>query len=306
MHSSRNPGAVVTSLEVVVSFGLAVDVDAPFPELIERARTGEALGFETLYVPDHSRPWRHDPIPGGLWFDGWTVLSAFAAVTSRIRVGTLVSNPVLRAPGLLVRQALAVDHLSSGRLQLGIGTGIAGFDHEATATPYWRLADRIARFREYVAFVDAALRSESEFTATGQFFAGRLTGLPDPVQTPRPPITVAGASKGVRAVAVERAECWNTHGAFGVPPDDLVDHLSTLNVDVSARCEAAGRDPSELRRSVLLLESLSPWARPGRLAELVELLSGIGFEELVVFWPWNDDDRRVFEREATQITSLAG
>ena len=290
-----------------ISLGLAIDVDAPFPELVDRARTGEALGFETLYVPDHSRPWRHDPVPGGIWFDGWTALSALASATSRARIGTLVSNPVLRPPGLLVREALAVDHLSAGRLQLGIGTGIAGFDHEATGTPYWPLSERLARFTEYVAFVDTALRSGSTpFRATGPFFSGTLTGLPEPVQTPRPPITVGGASKGVRAGAVERAECWNTHGAFGVAPDDLVEHLSALNADVSRRCEAAGRDPMALRRSVLLLGPLSPWATRGRLAEVVEKMSTIGFQEVVAFWPWTDEERAVFERDADRIATLAG
>ncbi len=302
----RPPGRVWDRSDVGVSFGLGVDVDAPFPELIERARTGEALGFETIYVPDHSRSWRHDPMPGGVWFDGWTVLSAFASATSSARVGTLVTNPVLRPPGLVVREALAVDHLSSGRLQLGIGTGVAAFDHEATGTPYWPLAERLARFREYVAFVDAALRSGGSFTATGEFFRGQLAGLPEPVQQPRPPITVGGASKGVRAVAVERAECWNTHGAFGVVPDDLIDHLAALNADVSARCEAAGREPSDLRRSVLLLASLSPWARRGRLGELAAVMSTIGFEEIVVFWPWNDDERAVFDQDVAQIAALAG
>jgi alkanesulfonate monooxygenase SsuD/methylene tetrahydromethanopterin reductase-like flavin-dependent oxidoreductase (luciferase family) len=282
----------------MVSFGLAVDLDAAFPELAHRAKTGEALGFETIYVPDHSRPWRHDPVPGGLWFDGWTALAAFAGATSSARVGTLVSNPVLRPPGLLVREALAVDHLSSGRLQLGIGTGIAGFDHEATGTPYWPIGERLARFREYVAFVDAALKAGGTFTASGQHFSGHLTGLPAPVQAPRPPITVAGASKGVRAVAVARAESWNTHGAFGVGPNDILEHLATLNRDVSERCEAAGRDPASLRRSVLLLGALSPWTQRGRLAGLVEEMSAIGFEEVVVFWPWTDSDRAVFEHDA--------
>jgi alkanesulfonate monooxygenase SsuD/methylene tetrahydromethanopterin reductase-like flavin-dependent oxidoreductase (luciferase family) len=290
---------------MAISVALAVDVDAPFPELSERARTGEALGFETIYVPDHSRPWRQDPVPGGIWFDGWTVLATLAAATATARIGTLVSNPVLRPPGLLVREALAVDHLSAGRLQLGIGTGIAGFDHEATGTPYWPLAERLARFTEYVAFVDNALRSGgTPLSASGRFFSGTLTGLPEPVQAPRPPITVAGASKGVRAVAVERAECWNTHGAFGVAPDDLVDHLTALNADVSARCEAAGRPPSELRRSVLLLGPLSPWSRPGRLAEVVEQMSTIGFEEIVMFWPWTDAELAVFERDADRIVAL--
>ena len=287
-------------------FGLAVDVDAGFPELIERARAGESLGFDTIYVPDHSRPWRYEPTPGGIWFDGWTVLSAFAAATSSVRIGTLVTNPVLRPPGLVVRQALAVDHLSSGRLQLGIGTGIAGFDHEAAGTPYWPMPERLARFREYITFVDGALRSGGRsFTATGPFFPGELSGLPEPVQVPRPPITVAGASKAVRAVAVERAECWNTHGAFGVAADELVDHLSTLNADVSTRCEAADRDPKELRRSVLLVGPLSPWTASGRLAEVVDAMAAIGFEEIVVFWPWNDGERSVFERDADHISALA-
>ena len=291
----------------MTSLGLAVDVDAPFPELLERARTAEALGFGTIYVPDHSRPWRHGPVPGGLWFDAWTVLSAFATVTVTARIGTLVTNPVLRPPGLVVREALAVDHLSSGRLQLGIGTGIAGFDHEAAGSAYWPFPERLARFREYVTFVDAALRSGgAPFTASGERFPGRLTGLPEPVQAPRPPITVAGASKGVRAVAVDRADCWNTHGAFGVAADDLVDHLSALNADVSARCEATGREPTDLRRSVLLLGPLSPWSRAGRLTELFETMSAIGFEEIVVFWPWNDDERAVFEHDADRIRALAG
>lgn len=287
-----------------MSFAIAVDVDAPFPELIERARTAEVLGFDTVYVPDHSRPWRHDPIPGGIWFDGWTVLTAFATATSTVRLGTLVTNPVLRPPGLVVRQALAVDHLSSGRLQLGIGTGIAPFDHQAAGISYWPLAERISRFREYVTFVEAALRSGGVFEANGQFFAGHLTGLPVPVQFPRPPITVAGASKGVRAVAVERAETWNTHGAFGVAPDDLIDHLSALNADVSVRCEAAGREPSDLGRSVLLLASLAPWTRLGRLAELVEVMSTIGFQEIVAVWPWNDDERSVFEHDSSELSML--
>jgi hypothetical protein len=156
-----------------------------------------------------------------------------------------------------------------------------------------------------VAFVDAALRSAATpFTAPGPVFVGRLTGLPEPVQSPRPPITVGGASKGVRAVAVERAECWNTHGAFGVAPEDLVDHLTALNSDVSARCEAAGRDPSALDRSVLLFQSLSPWARRGRLAELVELMSAAGFDELVVFWPWDDAERAVLEADAGPLLAL--
>jgi alkanesulfonate monooxygenase SsuD/methylene tetrahydromethanopterin reductase-like flavin-dependent oxidoreductase (luciferase family) len=291
----------------VTTFGVAIDPDAPMPELVERARVAERLGFDTVYEPDHARPWRTDPRPGGVWFDGWTVLAAIAMATTTARVGTLVSNPVLRPPDLLVRQALSMDHLSGGRLQLGIGTGIAPFDHHATGTPYWSGRERLARFREYVEVVDMALRSAGEpFGHDGAFHRSDLVGLPAPVQSPRPPITVAGASQAVRAVAVERAECWNTHGAFGVSAGDLPAHLADLNADVTARCEAAGRDPEALGRSVLLHGSLDPWSAPGRLTSTVEQALEMGYQEIVVFWPWDDPSRTVFESDAAQIATLRG
>lgn len=291
----------------MTTFGVAIDVDAPMPALLERARVAEQLGFDTIYVPDHARSWRTEPRPGGVWFDGWTALAAMAMATTTARVGTLVSNPVLRPPDLLAREALSVDHLSGGRLQLGIGTGIAPFDHHATGTPYWSLRERLARFREYVEVVAGAMGSSGEpFRHDGEFHRCDLVGLPPPVQRPRPPITGAGSSKAVRAVAVERAECWNTHGAFGVSAHDLPAHLAELNADVTARCEIAGRDPASLRRSVLLHESLDPWSAPGRLASGVEQVTAMGYDEIVVFWPWDDRSRAVFESEADLIATLRG
>lgn len=287
------------------TFGLAIDPDAPIPGLLDRARTAERLGFDAIYVPDHSRPWRHDPRPGGVWFDGWTVLAAFATETSVPRIGTLVSNPVLRPPDLLAREALSVDHLSGGRLDVGIGTGIAGFDHEASGRPYWPLRERLDRFREYVGVVDGAMRSAGEpFSHDGEYHRCQLVGLPAPVQRPRPPITVAGASAAVRSVAADTAEGWNTHGAFGIAAEDLPSHLSDLNKDVTKRCESAGRDPASLRRSVLLHESLDPWSAPGRLAAVVELVVPMGYDEVVVFWPWDDRSRTVFEHDVEQIATL--
>ncbi len=291
----------------MTTFGIAIDPDAPMAALVERARVAERLGIDTNYVPDHARCWRNDPRPGGVWFDGWTVLAAMAMATTTARVGSLVSNPVLRPPDLLAREALSVDHLSDERLQLGIGTGIAPFDHEATGRPYWSLRERLARFREYVEVVDGAMRSAGEpFGHDGEFHRCDLVGLPAPVQRPRPPITVAGSSKAVRAVAVERAECWNTHGAFGVSAHDLPAHLTELNTDVTTRCEVVARDPASLSRSLLLHESLDPWAAPGRLATAVEQAVAMGYDEIVVFWPWDDRSRTVFESDAAQIATLRG
>ena len=95
-----------------------------------------------MWVADHSSDTRTDSSGGhrdldGTWFDGWTVLAVMAQQTTRIRIGTLVSNPVLRPPALLAKEALTVDHLSEGRLELGIGTGIEPIDHATMGLEYW-------------------------------------------------------------------------------------------------------------------------------------------------------------------------
>ena len=100
-----------------VRFGIEVPQDAPFPTLVERWQRTEELGFDHLWVADHSADTRTDSSGDyrdldGTWFDGWTVLAVMAKETTRIRIGTLVSNPVLRPPALLAKEALTLDHLS--------------------------------------------------------------------------------------------------------------------------------------------------------------------------------------------------
>ncbi len=115
-------------------FCVQVPQDAPYAELRDRWRRCEELCFDAVYVADHVR----DPRDlGAYWLDGWTTLAALAEATSTIRVGVLVSSPILRDPAVLARAAVSIDHLSGGRLELGLGTGVAGFDHAAVGVPYW-------------------------------------------------------------------------------------------------------------------------------------------------------------------------
>lgn len=95
-------------------FGILCLQDAPVPELANRWRLAGQLGFDLLYVADHTGDYRD---LRGYWLDGWTVLTAIAAETTSIRIGTLVSNPILRHPVMLAKAAVAIDHLSSGRLE---------------------------------------------------------------------------------------------------------------------------------------------------------------------------------------------
>jgi alkanesulfonate monooxygenase SsuD/methylene tetrahydromethanopterin reductase-like flavin-dependent oxidoreductase (luciferase family) len=280
-------------------FGMLVPQDAPLPTLVERWRRAEELGFDCVYVADHTADYRN---LDGYWLEGWTVLAATAGATSRIRVGTLVSNPILRHPVLLAKEAVAVDQLSGGRLELGIGTGIAGFDHAAMGVDYWQPAERVARFAEYVEVVDGLLRSGSRsFRFAGRWFRTEGVAMsPGPVQRPRPPITVGGQSPTVLRVAAERADCWNTHGPFGAGAEEIFEITARQNQRLDELCRARGRDPAEVRRSLLLVDALDAWASPDALEGIVTRFTEAGVREFVVFWP-PEDRVGLLERAGAEV-----
>lgn len=279
-------------------FGVYVLQDAPLPVLRDRWREAEELGFDDIWLADHTRDFRD---PSGHWFDAWATLAVMATETTAARIGTLVSNPVLRPPAVLARLASTVDHLSDGRLELGIGTGIAGFDHDATGTPYWPIGERLARFSEYVAIVDDLLRHAPDpVVHAGRFH--RTTGLglePPPVQRPRPPVTVGGQSPAVLRVAAERADCWNTHGPFGRTFDEILDITRRQNAQLDDLCRHRGRNPADVRRSLLLYDALDAWATPDAFDKTVAAFVAIGITEFVVFWP-EENQRGLFEHAALE------
>ncbi|HVM40911.1 MAG TPA: LLM class flavin-dependent oxidoreductase [Acidimicrobiia bacterium] len=281
-------------------FGVLVDTDAPFAELAERWIEVEELGFDQLVVPDHSCDYlehRH------VWHEAWTALTAAAMATNRVRVGPLVANPILRPPALLARSALSLDHLSGGRLELGIGMGVQAFDHRAAGTPVWEPKERADRFDEYVTVVDGLLTSAKEpFSFAGRYHATHETGFqPEAIQHPRPPIVVGGQSPTVLRVAAERADGWNTHGPYGAGLDEIVSITREQNQRIDRLCEDAGRDPSAVRRSLLLFNSLAPWNAPERFGEIVERFYEVGMREFVLFWPADDEQLEVFEHIASHV-----
>lgn len=284
-----------TGSDTAVRFGVYVLQDAPLSVLRTRWREAEAAGFDQIWVADHTRDFRGD----GPWYDGWATLSVMAVETSRIRIGMLVANPILRPPAVLARAAETVDAFSGGRLELGLGTGIAGFDHEATGTPYWPIGERLERFREYVTIVDELFQgAPAAVNVEGEYLSSRGLALQPTVQRPRPPIILGGQSPAVLRLAAERADGWNTHGPFGATPDEIVEVTARQNSRLDELCRKAGREPSALRRSLLLFEALDAWATPDAFERTVEAFLEIGVREFVVFWP-RDDQRSRFERAVT-------
>ena len=290
-----------------VRFGIEVPQDAPFATLIERWHQAEELGFDHLWVADHLADTRTDHSGayrnlGGTWFDGWTVLAVMAKETTRIRIGTLVSNPVLRPPALLAKEALTIDHLSRGRLELGIGTGIEPLDHATMGLDYWSPQERVARFSEYVEVVDELMRSPSRaYAFEGRYYRTREAAMgPPPIQQPRPPITVGGQSPTVLRVAAERADCWNTAGPLGVGMDEILETTRQQNERLDELCVAFGREPTELRRSLFMVGALDAWASPEAVERIVRRFGEIGIDEFVLFWP-PDERLDLFERVATEV-----
>jgi alkanesulfonate monooxygenase SsuD/methylene tetrahydromethanopterin reductase-like flavin-dependent oxidoreductase (luciferase family) len=124
--------------------------------------------------------------------------------------------------------------------------------------------------------------------------------VPVPLQTPRPPLTVGGQSPTVRRVAAATADCWNTHGPFGAGVEQILDITRRQQALVDDLCVQAGRDPSTLRRSLLLFGALDVWTSQVAFARIVEEFSAIGIREFVLFWP-GDDRRAELERLAADV-----
>lgn len=265
-------------------FGMMVYPDAPREMLFERFRQAEDLGFDQVFVPDHSGDLRDRSAP---WFDGLGILAAATTQTATIRLGTLVANPILRPPSELAKWARTIDHLSGGRLDIGIGAGLFSWDHAAVGEEPWSPKERAGRFADYVAIVDGILRGTGEpFSFEGdRLRVKEVATAPGPMQLPRPPIIVGGQSPTVLRTAARFADVWNTIGPMGAGAEEIVDATARQNRQLDELCEAAGRDPKTLRRSYATFGPFDTWEGTVPFAEVVERFGEIGMTEFVIDWP---------------------
>lgn len=278
--------------------GLNAGAGTNFSELTRRWRMAEELGFDSLWVPDHTASFATGG--AGLSFDGWICLAAMASNTDTIRIGTMVTNPILRHPTILAKQALAVDHLSGGRLELGIGTGVAEFDYDAVGRPVMTPTERAAHLADYIDTVIAVMESPTGVNRRGTHYSTATVHSPEPVQRPRPPVTVGGQIRRVIQIAGRHADRWNTHGPAGASVDEIVELTRRQLAVLNEAAVAADRDPLRIVKSLMGVQALDVWTGETTLPAIVDRFQPMGFSELIIGWP-GDDRIPELERVASEV-----
>ena len=232
-----------------------VEREVRWPEYLAMARAAEECGFDSIWLGDHLL---YDDPERGPW-EAWTLLSALAAVTERVRLGPLVACAGFRPPGLLAKMAATIDEVSGGRFVLGIGAGWNEREFRAFGIPF---DHRVSRFEEAFAIVRGLLAGE-RVTFTGRFHSAE-----DAVLLPRPagrvPLMIGSNGPRMLAAALPHADAWNT---WYVDYGNTAEGFAALNARISEAVERAGRDPADIVRSACAHVVLDP-ANPERKLEV--------------------------------------
>jgi alkanesulfonate monooxygenase SsuD/methylene tetrahydromethanopterin reductase-like flavin-dependent oxidoreductase (luciferase family) len=239
-------------------------------------------------IPEIKHAWLYDhlmPIfgdPDGPTFEGWTLLSALAAETQRLRVGLLVTSNRFRPPAMLAKIATTVDVVSAGRLDFGVGAGsrpdvpMARREYEAHGLPYHDFSHSVESLAEALSVIRRLWAETKPFDFTGTHL--RLTeafGNPKPLQRPHPPILIGGRSARLLRVVAEHADLWNIPGG---DIDDAVGRSALLD----RYCAEIGRDPAAITRSMYLQVS---YDKPDITRDAIDRAIEAGFQHLVLGLP---------------------
>jgi alkanesulfonate monooxygenase SsuD/methylene tetrahydromethanopterin reductase-like flavin-dependent oxidoreductase (luciferase family) len=236
--------------------------------------------IEHAWLFDHLMPIGGDP--DGPILEGWTLLSALAAQTGRLRLGLLVTSNRFRPPAMLAKIAATVDVVSGGRLDFGIGAGsrpghpLAWREYEAYGLPFHDSAYAVGSLAEACTVIRRLWTEDKPFDFDGSYL--RLTGAfgnPKPVQRPHPPIVIGGRSAATLRVVAEHADVWNYPGG---DVEDAVRRGALLD----RCCAEIGRDPASITRSLVLPVS---YHDPRGTRDAIAAATGAGFRHIVLGLP---------------------
>lgn len=262
----------------------------PYEDVLELAQHVEQTGWDGIWYADHFMP--NSPDTTTPHQEAWTTLSAIGAVVPRIRVGTLVIGNTYRHPAVLAKMAATLDHITGGRVVLGIGSGWQENEHTQYGIPFYTVAERLQRLDEACQVI------KSLFAHTTSDFHGRFYQLthaslePKPVQHPLPLLIGGGGEQVTLKITAKHADEWNVWGEVST----LRHKMEVLD----AHCADVGRDPQEIKRTAVALLFMSEdnaylekmrnadlqqaaiIGTPAEVRDVVAEYEAIGVDELIV------------------------
>lgn len=221
---------------------MCLDPRRSWADTVRIAQALDAATWHAIYVCDHFIPYDEaGKAPHGPMLEAWTTLTGLAALTSRARLGTLVLGNTYRHPAVVANMAATLDHVSNGRLILGLGAGWQQNEHDAYGIELPEPGERIDRFEQAVDIIEQLLGAPRT-TSHGFFYdITDATCEPKPVQQPLPLLIGGGGEKRTMRVAAVYADIWHSW----VNPTEL----RHKNAVLDAHCVSIGRDPGEIDRA---------------------------------------------------------
>ncbi len=263
-------------------FGLTILPEHRWAKAAPMWRRAEELGFDHAWTYDHLT-W--GGLPDSPWYGTTPTLTAAAMVTSTIRLGTFVTSPNYRHPVTFMRDLLALDDISGGRMIIGIGAG-GDIDNTILGGPPLTPKERVDRLEEFTGLLDRLLTQDPVSHAGRYFSAVEARTLPGPVQQPRIPFVMAANAPRSMRLAVEYGAGWLTTGP---KVETMVQWWSAL-IELSGRLDEglaeAGRDSATFERHVNLDSSPQfALSGPGIFEEMVGRAEELGFTDVITHHP---------------------
>lgn len=262
----------------------------PYTDVLELAQHVEKTGWDGLWYADHFMPNAEDT--SAPHQEAWTTLSAIGAVVPRIRIGTLVIGNTYRHPAVLAKMAATLDHITNGRVVLGIGSGWQENEHIAYGIPFYTVAERLRRLDE-ACHVIRSLFTHASSDFDGEYYQLKQAALePKPVQKPLPLLIGGGGEKVTLKITAKYADEWNVWGD--------VARLREKMAILDAHCADIDRNPAEIKRTAVALLFMSEdkaylekmraaniqqpaiIGTPAEVKDIVAQYQAIGVDELIV------------------------
>ncbi len=271
-------------------FSIWLTMEQTWDDLLASAERCDRAGWDGIFVADHFMP--NGERSNRPRLEAWTTIAAVAARTEQARVGVLVSGNTYRHPAVLAKMAATVDHISRGRLVLGLGAGWQVNEHEAYGIELPPVPERLARLDEACQVI-RLLHNQERSDFEGRFY--KLVDAPcepKPLQRPLPLLVGGSGEKVTMRIAARYGDEWNCWG--------LPDLIARKNEILKRHCLEVGRDPASIRRSaqafVLMsddVDQIERWrsepssmpriiGRPAQVGDVMRKYAEIGLDEFVV------------------------